>query len=177
MSDRIEKSQGQKRLTLRGLDTGSSGSIGDKSPSGKFSSATSQNLYLRGMSDPKTPSPVSPGSSNTPIPRSVPSFNPEAAEFSPTVSSVNTPRSAFSSPADPNSVESSVQKYREAQREDRLRQINMIEDDLDREEAMNDFIWDQHTEWSSEDLAKEKEEKELEERREKYGHHRKDSRK
>lgn len=169
MPRRIENPQGQQGLALRGSGTGSSDG---KSPSG-----TSQRLHLRGLSDATTPPPTRPGSSSssrTPIPRS---FNPEASEFSPTVSVNSTPRSAYASPTDANGVESSVQRYLAAQRENRLRQINQIEDERDREEAMNDFIWNQHTEWSAEDLAKEKEEKELQERREKFGHNRQNSRK
>ncbi|RGP70138.1 hypothetical protein FSPOR_4250 [Fusarium sporotrichioides] len=172
MSDRIEQIQGRQPLYLRGSDTSST----DTSPSGEFSSPTSsQRLHLRNMSGRdvgieeeqplilRTPranalgdqSGKSPGTPTTPR-----SFNPEAAAFT---------------PADPSSVESSAKKSIEEQRAERLRQINLIEDFLDREEAMNDFIWEQHTEWSAEDLAKEKEEKELEERRQKYGRYHKDS--
>ncbi|KAM0415352.1 hypothetical protein ACHAPD_006548 [Fusarium lateritium] len=113
-------------------------------------------LHLRGMSgfdQEETPS----GSS---------SFNPEAAPFTPTAPTafVNTPDS---SPADPQSIEKSP----EERRAQRLREIKSIEDERDRENAMNDFIWEMHTEWSAKDLAKEKEEKELEERRQKFGRH------
>ncbi|KAL6922304.1 hypothetical protein FSST1_006330 [Fusarium sambucinum] len=151
MSDKIEKLQGgRKPIYLRGndpqLDT--------------TTTPPKKGLHLRGMSGFDQVQPPS-GSS---------SFNPEAAPFTPTAPTafVNTPDS---SPADPQSVEKSP----EDKRAQRLREINAIEDERDREDAMNDFIWEQHTEWSAEDLAKEKEEKELEERRQKFGRHHKDS--
>ncbi|KAG8677590.1 hypothetical protein FPOAC2_03724 [Fusarium poae] len=168
MSDRVEKRQGgRKPIYLRGTNS-------------QFDATTPPNrgLRLRGMSgrseefdeeqSPLTLRQPSRSTHTPPTPRNS-NFNPEAAPFTPTVSAfVNTPDS---SPADPQSVEKSLKE----KRAERLRQINAIEDSRDREDAMNDFIWEQHTEWSAEDLAREKEEKELEERRQKFGRRHKDS--
>ncbi|CEI67454.1 unnamed protein product [Fusarium venenatum] len=124
-------------------------------------------IHLRG-NDPKLDTTTTPPRRvcTCVTPSGSSSFNPEAAPFTPTAPTafVNTPDS---SPADPQSIEKSP----EERRAQRLREIKSIEDERDRENAMNDFIWEMHTEWSAKDLAKEKEEKELEERRQKFGRH------
>jgi hypothetical protein len=147
MSRRSEKKKGNRNpIYLRGDDP-------------KFDNTTppKKGIHLRGMSgfDEEQSTPSTSG------------FNPAAAPFTP-AASTSTPDST---PANPRSVEESPEEKRAA----RLREIRSIEDERDREEAMNDFIWDQHVEWTAEDLAEEKKEMELEERRQKFGQHHKDS--
>ncbi|KAM0397767.1 hypothetical protein ACHAQC_003428 [Fusarium culmorum] len=161
MSDRVKTPQGQEKklLYLRGTDPEYSNTMPPTGP----------RLHLRGMSnrsdetdqdrgDGKSPRGKSSGNPSTPNRRST--FNPHAETFTPTTSSSST---------DPSSADSSAKKLSiRYQREERLRQINLIEDERDREDAMNDFIWDQHTNWTAEELEKEKEELELEERRRRF---------
>ncbi|CEF75905.1 hypothetical protein FGSG_13767 [Fusarium graminearum PH-1] len=161
MSDRVKTHQGQEKklLYLRGSNPEYSNTMPPTGP----------RLYLRGMSnrsdetdqdrgDGKSPRGKSSGNPSTPNRRST--FNPQADPFTPTTSSSST---------DPSSAGSSAKKPSvQDQREERLRQINLIEDERDREDAMNDFIWDQHTDWTAEELEREKEELELEERRRRF---------
>jgi hypothetical protein len=125
---------------------------------------TQDRLRLRGHDSPNS-SPPDQSQPHTPRRHraSISGFNPEAVEFSP-----SPPQAAYAQlvPHD-NSPE--------AQRANRLRYINQIEDDRDREEAIKDFIFDQVTPWTSEDLAREKEELELKRREELFGKFRKSS--
>ncbi|SPJ70612.1 uncharacterized protein FTOL_00340 [Fusarium torulosum] len=125
---------------------------------------TQDRLHLRGHDSPNS-SPPDQSQPHTPRRHraSLSGFNPEAVEFSP-----SPPQAAYAQlvPHD---------NFPEAQRANRLRYINQIEDDRDREEAMNDFIFDQATPWTHEDLAREKEELELKRREELFGKFRKSS--
>ncbi|KAM0187217.1 hypothetical protein ACHAPA_006337 [Fusarium lateritium] len=123
---------------------------------------THDRLHLRGHVSPNS-SPADQSQPRTPRRQrtSVSGFNPQAAEFSP-------------SPPQPTYAQLvPLEGSAEAQHADRLRYINQIEDDLDREEAMSDFIWDQATNWTPEALAREKEELELKKREEFFGQFRK----
>jgi hypothetical protein len=83
------------------------------------------------------------------------------------------------SPSPPQAAYAQLAPYDnspEAQRANRLRYINQIEDYRDREEAMNDFIFDQATPCTREDLAREKEELELQRRKEQFEKYRKSKR-
>ncbi|CAJ0538893.1 Ff.00g067800.m01.CDS01 [Fusarium sp. VM40] len=122
-------------------------------------------LHLRGYESPNS-SPAGPSQPHTPLHLrgSHPGFNPQAVEFSP-----SPPRSAYAQPA-------SYDNSPEAQRANRLSHINQMEDFRDREEAMNDFIFDQATPCTREDLAREKEELELQRRKEQFEKYRKSKR-
>ncbi|KAH6968225.1 hypothetical protein HG530_007688 [Fusarium avenaceum] len=129
------------------------------------SNRAQNHLHLRGYESPNS-SPAGPSRPHTPIHlrSSHPGFNPHAVEFSP-----SPPRSAYAQLAP-------YDNSPEAQRANRLRHINQIEDFRDREEAMNDFIFDQATPCTREDLAREKEELELQRRKEQFEKYRKSKR-
>lgn len=158
MSDRVKTPQGQQKklLYLRGTGPEYSNTMPPTGP----------RLHLRGMSnrsdeadqdrgDGKSPRGKSSGNPSTPYRRST--FNPQAEPFTPTASSSST---------EPSSADSSAKKpSTQDQREEQLRQINLIEDERDREHAMNDFLWDQSTDWTGEQLEEEKKKLDLEERK------------
>ncbi|KAF5663739.1 hypothetical protein FHETE_7444 [Fusarium heterosporum] len=133
-------------------------------------SVTPNHLHLRGHDSPTSP-PVSRSQPSTPPARNTLAsiFNPKATEFSPCPSSVSSPRKPHAQPV--HGCDTFVQ----SERANKFRSVIEIEDDRDREEAMNDFIFDQATPWALEDEAREKEKRELNRRQERLGHHRKTS--
>ncbi|KAF0635880.1 hypothetical protein FPSE5266_09772 [Fusarium pseudograminearum] len=161
MSNRNKTPQGQEKklLYLRGTDPEYSNTMPPTGP----------RLHLRGMSnrsdetdqdrsDGKSPRGKSSGNPNTPNRRST--FNPQAEPFTPTTTSPST---------DPSSADSSAKKPSVQDQREQLRQINLIEDERDRVDAVGDFIWDQSTRWTAEELKKEEEELKMEERRQRLG--------
>ncbi|KAF4991009.1 hypothetical protein FGRMN_8130 [Fusarium graminum] len=133
-------------------------------------SVTPNRLHLRGHDSPTSP-PVGRSQPSTPPARNalVSIFNPEATEFSPCPSAVSSPRGSHAQPV--HGCDTFVQ----AERANKLRSVNKIEDDRDREEAMNDFIFDQATPWIPEDEVWEKERRKLNRHHERLGRHRKTS--
>ncbi|KAM0352338.1 hypothetical protein ACHAPU_002003 [Fusarium lateritium] len=131
---------------------------------------TPNRLHLRGHDSP-TSSSVGRSQPSTPSARYAlaSAFNPEATEFSPSPSAMSSPLHTHAQPFH------GYDDFVQAERANKLRSVNKIEDDRDREEAMNDFIFDQATPWTPKDEAWDKEEKELNRRQKRFGRYRKTS--
>ncbi|KAH7193823.1 uncharacterized protein B0J16DRAFT_317483 [Fusarium flagelliforme] len=154
-------------LLVRGSNSANSTPEKSQGPSTRSSP---ERLELPGLSRGSTPA-------SRPPTRNGKILDPTAAPFQHQYDDVASQQRKINSSSPSQSSQqgdtsfSSYAEYLESERVGNYRKISEIEDDRDREDAFSDYIWDQHVDWSAEDLRKEKEQQELEERRQRFGKH------
>lgn len=164
-----DQDDGQPKYHILARGSNSADSTPEK-PRGPSTRSSPERLELPGLSRGSTPASRPPTRNGKPL-------DPTAAPFQHQYDDVASQQQKVSSASPSQSSQqgdssfTTYAQYLENERVANYRKISRIEDERDREEAFSDYIWDQHVDWSAEDLRKEKEQKELEERRQRFGKH------
>ncbi|KAJ4122742.1 hypothetical protein NW768_010184 [Fusarium equiseti] len=137
---------------------------------GPSTRSSPERLELPGLSRGSTPASRPPTRNGKPLDPTAMPFQHQYDDVASQQQKVHSSSPSQSSQQRDTSF-SSYSQFLENERVGNYREISEIEDERDREEAFSDYIWKQHVEWSAEDLRKEKERNELEERRQRFGKH------